>query len=304
MTKAQKQLLNSFGVTESVLAAFILVWNTPGPFVNAVNKFFAFLTNIRLFQQIQSVNIKGIRQNKQNKQEFMALLSFKISNALQMYASDMGNDELYQSANITMAMLLRDSGSAAVADADTIKVLATENRNALAAYGVTDDNIELFAVSIAEFQNSISAPKRAINNKKRATRELKKLCKDCRKLINTTIKKGTANFKEPNPDFFDAMMDSFKINDLPVRHTEMDFTILDSMSKDAIYGVEVIARQVTDPSHVMTQYSNMQGDADFVEISPEIRDIEFVIPSHSPVTKRLELARGKKVELTVELNKI
>ena len=123
-------------------------------------------------------------------------------------------------------------------------------------------------------------------------------------MITTTIKKGTANFKDSTPGFFDAMMDSFKINDLPVHHTEMDFTILDSTSKTALFGVAVVASQVTDPSHVMTQYSNMQGDADFVEISPEIWDIEFVIPSHSPVTKRLELERGKKLEMTVELNKI
>jgi hypothetical protein len=48
----------------------------------------------------------------------------------------------------------------------------------------------------------------------------------------------------------------------------------------------------------------MEGDADFREISPEIWDIEFVIPSHVPVTKRLELERGKKVEMIVELNKL
>lgn len=59
-----------------------------------------------------------------------------------------------------------------------------------------------------------------------------------------------------------------------------------------------------NPTKVMNQFSNMGGEADFREISPELWNLEFVIPDYVPVQKTLKAERAKKLTMTIEMNRI
>ena len=144
----------------------------------------------------------------------------------------------------------------------------------------------------------------ALDNKKLATKKLKVLFKDCRTLIVRSLRKGVAQFKDSHREFFDKMMESFKINGLPVRHTEMDFIFLDAATKAVIPGVEAIATMVKNPSSTMKQYASMAGEVDFKEISPEVWNMEFIIPDYLPVQKTVKAVKAKKISMAIEMNRI
>jgi hypothetical protein len=118
------------------------------------------------------------------------------------------------------------------------------------------------------------------------------------------MKKGAAQFKDSAPEFFARLTDSFELKGLPTQRTDIDFIIKEKSSGAALPGVKVTAVPVKNPQTILNQFSNIEGAADYTQISPEMYNVTFELPDHETVTKVVEAERGKKVELTIEMEKL
>jgi hypothetical protein len=304
MNKTQSSILNSFDTTNLVLGNYELVWTGSTAFAEIVNDMFRpTLSNIKIFKQAQEIDIRGVRENKLAKQQSMADKSFKISGALQALASKNQDKNLYRKA-YSPAELMNGREENCVDKARIIENAARKNVAALAPYGVVLADVDSFLASIDAFEKSIPEPDNAINAKKDATRNLKTLFPKGRNIIETSMKKAAAQYKENAPEFFARLMDSFDIKDLPTQHTDIDFIIVEKNTKSALPGVKVTAVPVKNPKTVLNQFSNMEGEADYNAISPEMYNVTFELPDHETVTKVVEAERGKKLELTVEMARL
>lgn len=303
MNKHQSAILNSFDLTDLVLDNYSLVWGTSVPFTGIVAKWRLVVTDIKVYKIVQEVDIRGIRQNKLAKQQSMAVKSFKLVNAVQAYAMDIEDNDLYTRVNYTERDLMKGREENCVSKARIIEETTRTNLVALAPYGVVLSDVDGFKDSIDEFEASIPAPDNAIIARIDATRKLKELFPKGRTIIVKSMKKAAGQFKESAPEFFTRLMDSFKINDLPTHHTEMDFNITEQGTGIVLPGVKVTATPVDGTGNNYTQYSGMSGNAD-LEISPELYNVKFELPDHETVNKVVEAERGKKIEVDVELVKI
>jgi hypothetical protein len=304
MNKNQSATLNSFDLTDLVLDNYSLAWGTSVPFTGIVTKWRLVVADIKTNKIIQETDIKGIRMNKLAKQLSMAGKSFKLVNAVQAYAMDIEDNNLYNMVNYTERDLMKGREENCVSKARIIEAATRTNIAALTPYGVVIAEVDDFKDSIDVFEDSIPAPDNAIIARIDSTRQLKELFKKGRTIIVKSMKKGAAQFKAASPEFYTRLLDSFKINSLPVHHTEMDFNITEKNTGTVLPGVKVTAVPVDGTGDTMTQYSNMTGEADYREISPEMYNVTFELPHHVTTNKIVKAERGKKIELNVEMDRV
>ncbi|MEO5569381.1 MAG: hypothetical protein ABIT08_05040 [Bacteroidia bacterium] len=304
MDKNQSATLNSFDTTNLVLGNYELVWIGNLKFASIVNdKFEPVLSDIRKYKMAQEVDFRGLRENKLAKQASMAAKSFKISNAVQAMASDLDDNHMYRQVNYSPASLMSGREENCVDKARIIEGAARKNIIALGAYGVVIAEVDAFKESIDAFEISIPEPDNAINAKKDATRYLKKLFPRGRTIIEKSMRKAAGQYKESSPEFYSRLIDSFDIKGLPTQHTDLDFFITEKESGNVLPGVKVTASPVSKPAEKFNQYSNMAGEADYKIISPELYNVTFEFPDRITVNKTVAAKRGKKIEVSIEMEK-
>jgi len=305
MNKHETAIMNQFDETELQLGKFILAWENSVPFTLIVDTWRPVVVNLKANALIQQINIRGLREFKLALQQSMADKAFKVRNAMQTWAmaQDQQDFPLYNKVNIQESQLIRGNEQGCVQRARIIEQTARGMISALGPYGLVIGDVDSYLGSINSFEAAIPIVDDGIIAKALATEAIKKDIKKGRTLLMKRMKKAVAQYKESAPEFFNKLMASFQINDLPTFRTEMDFMILEKSTQAPLPGTKVTAVAVKDPSKVVNQYAGMDGEAD-MQISPEMYNVTFEIPDHQPVTKTVEAKRGKKVKMQVELEKI
>ncbi|MEP7169899.1 MAG: hypothetical protein ABI855_11065 [Bacteroidota bacterium] len=305
MNKHEKAIQNQFAQTELQLGDFILTWEGSVPFKKIVDKWRLVREDLDENAIIQQISIRGLREFKLALQMSMAERSFKSRNAIQTYAMSQTpqDNALYDKVNIQESDLNHGNEEGCVERARIIERTARGMIGVLGTYGLVIGDVDSYLESIDLFKTAIPSVDKGIIAKKLATAAIKADVKNGRIIIMKEMKKGAGQFKDSAREFFNKLMESFQVNNLPTYRTEMDFTILEKSTMAPLPGTKVTAVAVKDPTKVVNQYAGMDGEAD-MQISPEMYNVTFEIPDHQTVTKTLEAKRGKKLKMQVELEKI
>ncbi|HNR19429.1 MAG TPA: hypothetical protein PKN75_14630 [Bacteroidia bacterium] len=300
MNKVQSAHLNSFQETSLNLENGKPIWINNLTFKNNVEEFDLILTDIFKYRGLQVTDRSGAMLYKKRCREKMAEKSVKIRSAVQNLASDTDNIQLYKEVNFPVTSLLFGLQQEAVAKATIIAEKARANEASLAAYKVLPADLDAFDAVVLQFSDAIPMVDAMLTQRKNATANLKLLIKKERNIIETKLRKGATQFAETAPDFYNELLNSFRIKSLPTHFTEFDIVV--SSNNEKLRGVKVTA---TSPKGEMTQFSNPIGEIEFKEFEPGYWDLTFECPGYvTKESKAVKADLGKKLAMAIELEKL
>lgn len=300
MDKIQIAQLNSFQTSQLVLENGMLIWQGNVAFAANVEEFNLKVAEIFKYKDLQVTDLGGARVYKAKARKVMANSSIKIRSAVQNFASDADNAKLYREINFPVSKLFYGNEQKNHAYASKVESIARKNAVSLAPYKILPADIDEYLNLIEKFKAAIPLVDTVKAGTKNATKQLAILCKEAREIVETKLRKGATQFMITAPDFYNELINSFKIDHLPTHFTEFDMMIVDKTTGEGVSGVKVTA---TSAKGEMLQFSNPIGEVDFKQFEPGYWDLLFELPGFESVTKTAVKAElGKKLELgTIEL---
>ena len=228
MNKPQNQTLKMFQLTSDFLNESdpLLLNNLPN--FHAYKDEFNLNTNkLRTQHDIQTRNITGYTIEKKGIQNDLIDKALNISNRIEAYAMNNGNNELKKDMHFTISDFKRFNENECLANCNNIYDKATELATALVSYGVTTALLTQMHDSITSFASKMDSSQQQINITKLATSEIAALFNTNMQLLNVMdvlVKMA----KSANPDFVKGYFESRNM-DLPAqRQFSIRLTIVDS----------------------------------------------------------------------------
>jgi hypothetical protein len=262
MNTRQENKLSMLLAVKKQLTDNISIWGGIMTFTNVVNLLIAKIVLIQQTETKQTRSTKGITGGKKTKKQELIEKTIEGSSALQSFASDTGDEDLYALVDFTEAEL--DGLPDAIVKDRAQLVLDTVNANAASMVGEgfdAADIAELLAL-ITEYEVAIPAPRTAISNKKTATETLKTLFSDTMELLETNLDKKMVQFKQSHPEFFSDYENNREILDLGTQHTRLGGTVTDSEG-NPLAGVLVRAEEAD-----LEEVTDAEGDYLFKPFIP------------------------------------
>ena len=274
----------------------ISIWGGVVTFTMVVNLLIAKIVLIQQTETKQTRSTKGITGGKKTKKQELIEKTIEGSSALQSFASDSGDEDLYALVDFTEGEL--DGLPDAIVKDRAQLVLDTVNANAVSLVGEgfdAADIAELLAL-ITAYDVAIPAPRTAISNKKTATETLKTLFNETMELLETNLDKKMVQFKQSHPEFFSDYENNREILDLGTHHTRLGGIVTDNEG-NPLGGVLVKAVEAD-----LEELTNAEGEYLFKPFIPG--DFTVTVEKAGFVTKtfaEVHVSPGQHLELDVEL---
>lgn|GEM_PF-1523870 len=297
MKKQEIAILNSFQTSQLVLENGKLVWQGSATFSNNVTELDTIVADIFKYKNIQVTDQGGAKVFKKMARDLMANDSVKIRSAVQNYASDNNLVDVYKAVNFSLSRLRYGNSQKSLAFASKIGSIAEKHEGNLGPYKVVPEDVANYMKAVEDFKNAIPLVDGLTAQRKNATKQIADLIKKGRDIIETKLRKGATQFMTTAPDFYNELINSFKIDELPTHFTEFDMQCVDKVSKEKLSGVKVKA---VSPKGEMIQFSNPIGEVEFIQFEPGYWDLTFELPGYAIIEKKAVKAElGKKLELGV-----
>jgi ribosome-associated toxin RatA of RatAB toxin-antitoxin module len=303
MKKQEISILNSFQTTQLVLENGVLVWQGNVAFAANVAEINDVVTDIFKYKNIQVTDQGGARVFKQLARELMADDSVKIRSAVQNFASDSKKVNIYKAVNFTLSRLLYGNAQKSLAYASKIGSIAKANEASLAPYKVLPADVTKYLDEVESFKNALPLVDGLTVQRKNATKQIARLIKKGREIVETKLRKGATQFMDTAPDFYNELINSFRIDEMPTHFTEFEMLCVDKLTKENLSGVKVKA---VSSKGEMIQFSNPIGEVEFIQFESGYWDLTFELPGYKTAEKKaVKAVPGKKLELgSIELVKI
>jgi hypothetical protein len=276
----------------------ISIWGGIMTFTNVVNLLIAKIILIQQTETKQTRSTKGITGGKKTKKQELIEKTIEGSSALQSFASDNGNQDLYSLVDFSEAEL-ETLPDAIVKDRAQL-VLDTVNANAASLAGEGFDAADIIQLQtlVNEYDVAIPAPITAISNKKTATETLKTLFSETMELLETNLDKKMVQFKQSHPEFFSDYENNREILDLGTQHTRLGGVVTDSEG-NPLAGVLVRAEEAD-----LEEVTDAGGEYLFKPFIPG--DFTITVEKAGFVTKTIaevHVSPGQHLELDVTLER-
>lgn len=302
MNKTQIIQLNSCQNTQLELENAMLIWQSHVKFAANVDEFNLIVADIFKYKNIQAVMIDAANVYKRKAREAMAYKSIKIRSAVQNYASDINDEVLFASINVPEHVLLYGKQQNSISKANLIESIARTQLAHLAPYHVLPADVDDYLASITKFTDAFPMVNELMSERKNATAKLKVLCKRVREIVRMKLKLGATQFMESAPDFYNKLLYSFELKNIPTRFTEFEMVVSDKTTHETLSGVKVTATSIKGE---MVQFSTPIGEVDFKQFEPAYWDLTFELPGYKILEKtQVKAERGKKIDFgAIELVK-
>jgi hypothetical protein len=228
----------------------------------------------------------------------MAEKAIQIAGALKKYATDIGDDVLFDAVNWTLSDLLGASDTVVKERCTIIYNLANTHSAAIAAEGITAVIIGDLNTLIVAYDAILGTPSEARANKKEATANLKTYVKQTDSILKKKIDLLMLQFKDSNSSFYDKYVISREIIDLGTQHTRASGTVTDTE------GNEVAGATVSVVGTDLVKTTDSEGVYLFKPFIPG--DFSFSIAKQGFVTKLIEnvhVSPGQHLVLDVVLER-
>jgi len=296
MTTRQENRMSSLLAVRKQLNENISIWGGVVTFAMVVSLFIAKIVLIQQTEMKQKRSTKGITGGKKTKQNELIEKMIEGASAIQSFASDTKNEDLYELVNYgegeleNMAdSLLKDRGQL---------ILDTVNAHAADLVGEGFDGADILELQtlVNDYEAALPAPKNAISNKKTATSFLKTLFTEVTDLLEKNLDKKMVQFKKSHPEFYSDYINNREIIDLGTRHTRLGGTITDS-NGNPLYDV-IITAEGAD----LTETTDTEGEYLFKPFIPGIFNIKFEKAGFETQTiMQVEVGRGENKTLDIVL---
>jgi len=295
MNARQENKFSMYLLVKILLNTFNAIWAGIPGFVLAVNEFFGKLTDIDGDVQVQETKKTGITKNKKKAKKSLIDKALEVMGALQKIATDTNDDELYDDVNFTESQLSNTRDTILLERVAIIKTAATAHAAELLGEGIDAADLTEFNDRITLYAGIVSSPTQARSNKKIATANLKIHVKDTDTILKKKLDKLMLQFKDTNPDFYDAYKNDRIVIDLGIHHTRVVGVVRDP-DGNALAGVSITAVGTT-----LVKITDSEGNYLFKPFVPGTFDFVFEKAGFQTQTVHQTVARGENVHLDVVL---
>jgi hypothetical protein len=172
------------------------------------------VAEIAAARQIQESSPSGITLDKAAKRDAMTDAAMFVKGAVQAFATDNANNELFGSVNYSLSEIKRAADTIARDRALLIYNKAFPLLAKLADYGITAAVLTDFKTAIANFTAIIPKPRTAINSIKAATTSIEELFIEADIILKRKVDKFMVQFKASNVSFYNTYLNARQIIDL------------------------------------------------------------------------------------------
>ena len=218
MKTTDENKLNAAEAVVLVLANNIAIWTMIAAIVVIFDLLKAKIQLVRDLRQIQEKDNTGVTKRKGNVRKQMEEKGMNVIRKLVMYAVATENTELDANINYTASDLSLASENRV---ADIIRLVyetANAHKSELAAYGVTDEMLELLLTLHQQFLVAMPETREKITLSSTATKNINTLITEISDLQRTKLDRLIAGFADTNPDFYQQYKNARKIVDRGIRH--------------------------------------------------------------------------------------
>jgi hypothetical protein len=214
MKQNQENKLSMYLVVQKVCADNNSVWNGVAACVTAMAELETKINAIVAARQVQENDTKGIAEDKSNRREKMIAKAMFVKGAVQAYATDTSNNELYKSVDYTVTEIRKVPDTIARDRALLIYNKANAIATNLTSYGISAAILTELQNSINDFAGIMASPRTAKSLTKAATLEISELFDEADLIVKRKLDKLMVQFKESNEAFYNTYLNAREIIDL------------------------------------------------------------------------------------------
>lgn len=231
MKKNQNQTIRMFQLTSEYLdgADNTLINGLPG-FLECQNEINLNNTKIRSQYDLQTRKITGFAVEKKSIRNELTSVALDISNRVELFASNTGNQELKNDIHFTISSFNKISENECVSKCDNIYTNALTFLTELEPYGVTAALLSNFQDLIIKYTNNLSRSQSEINIGKIATSEIANLISANQQQFEK-MDLIVKMLKSTAPEFVNGYFESRNINSAAYRPISIRFFLFDNFSK-------------------------------------------------------------------------
>ena len=218
MKTTDENKLNAAEAVALVLANNIAIWTMIAAIMVLFDLLKAKIQLVRDLRQIQEKDNTGVTKRKGNVRKQMEEKGINMIRKLVMFAVATENTELDANINYTASDLSLASENRV---ADIIRLVyetANAHKSELAAYGVTDEMLELLLTLHQQFLVAMPETREKLTLSSTATKNINTLIAEISELQRTKLDRLIAGFADTNPDFYQQYKNARKIVDRGIRH--------------------------------------------------------------------------------------
>lgn len=213
MKNSQENKLAMYLVVDGVCEKYNDVWNALVPFKNAVEGFTGYCAQIQELAREQENGSEAATKKKAQSRFEAVEAAHEIISVLKAHAAISSNFQLQSKVDYTKSELLRGREVIAIERMQIVHDTASENAEALAAYGITAERITAFKEQIDEYRDLITAPREAIGSRKAATEELAETFTKADDVLNNQLDNLIVIYKATHPNFVSEYQNARNIID-------------------------------------------------------------------------------------------
>lgn len=218
MNQEQTNQVTMFKTTAAVLDENHSIWSTMAPLVTAVQEFEDKITAIDQAAQNQERPTTGTTVDKASARDGLESVLFLTSEALGVFGTTGNDNDIVALAALTPSTLHK-FGDEELANRATM-VLETVNakKTDLAAFHVTQANIDELTQALQVFKTSKEKPRQVVAGRTVETQSLASLIRDARGILRHKIDRLVNLFQRSDPKFVGVYRSARVIVDRPATH--------------------------------------------------------------------------------------
>ena len=159
-------------------------------------------TDLEKFKKIQETDIKGIFTEKKNAKKELSINTYKLSGSLRSFATDNGNNLLYQEVDTSKSAINKLADLNLVSYAGLIIDKLNEYKEQLVAYAISDKDIEGLTTETASFDELLLLPAKMRKEVKVATSNIKALITKILNLLAESIDNDMLQYQDKQPELY------------------------------------------------------------------------------------------------------
>ena len=214
MNQTLENKLSMYLAVQKVCADNNSIWSGIVACATAITDLQNKVNEIVTVRQVQESNPTGITQDKQVKREVMIEQAMFVKGAVQAYATNTTNNELFESVNYSVSEMKRPADTICRDRALLIYNKANDIVASLSTYGVDAAVLTSLQTAINDYAAIIARPRNAKNSIKAATTALNQLFSATDLIIKRKIDLLMLQFKATNSSFYNTYLNARIIIDL------------------------------------------------------------------------------------------
>jgi hypothetical protein len=234
MNARQKNKLRMLKTVEVTCVDNTATWTPITAFGAAFVLYQEKIVDIEHLHVKQEADLKGITENKNNKESALINSSLIVAKPMIAFANVTNDPQLRQEIDYSEDALKKSSDADLEARCTIIKERAATHAAALVTYGVTAPMIASLGTALTDYHAVISGPRSAEAVKKQQTEEIEILFKETDIILKGQLDQLITLFKTSHPDFYGAYKNARIIVDLGGHINTYSGTVLSNKIKNIL----------------------------------------------------------------------